>query len=421
MEVGFKLALPLLRATLNWRMVLIMAMVALAALVTDSVGIGLGASAGAGATLALSIGLGLHLKRCRSRTLSATLPGFPATSLVAAFFILFSLVLAIAALDGWRLDSLLAVNAAAALGLGVGLALPPRVLQWVCFAPFLWVAAGNRDLVTIWSGPWSPLLAAFCLLIGLAVYSRMKRWDPRLHLQWPSASVAIPNEGKGRSPWRRGYLLSPWTPMGGLAMGVVLGVALPIASLGEPVFTRLDPVRQIELTGYLVLFSGIGILTMLVELLGIGMLTLRKLAVLPGWSRAQLFTHAERSAWRVTLGTAFVLGLVLMATGIWSGEARWGLWLQGLVIFVSLSLLGIYAALWMAWITGSGVRIFILTVAFIPLLLIAAGLFFEGSYESGGHAALSVPLALISVATLAWWLRRQARSAWTSISFSRES
>lgn len=419
MAAAVKLAGPLLRATLSWQLGLIMAVVALAALVSDSVGIGLGASAGAGALLTFATALGVNLRRCRNQALAAMLPGFVATGPKAAGIGLVILVLSVSALDGWRPDSLLAICTAAVIGLGAGLSIPLRWLQWLAFAPMLLIAIGNQDLVLIWTGAWSPLLGAVWLLLGLFTYRYGQRrrwiWSPE-----PPADMPCKHRN-GHQPWRPGYLLSPWSALSGVAMGAFLGIVLPIAAIGEPLPRRLDPALQVTMSGYLVLFSGVGIISMLGGLLSAGMRVLRKLVVLPGWGRMQLFAHAEMTAWRITLRVAAALALALLLTGAWSGLLPWHFWLRGFLVFGSLSLLGIYAAMWLACVPGSSsTRIIALILAVVPLQLISVGLLLDWDHPGDGRVGISALPALAAVVALSWWLRNQARRAWASISFSRQ-
>ncbi|MFU8832730.1 MAG: hypothetical protein ACNA7J_11335 [Wenzhouxiangella sp.] len=419
MVAGLKLALPLLKATIRWHLALTMLTLAWGAWALDSVGIGLGASAGAGALIVLATALGVELRRCRSRALAHVLPGFSRTAPQAVGAVLICLVALLGLLDGWRLESLLALLAAAAFGLGLGLSLPPAWILPVPLILMLWIAVEDLDPVIIWSSTWSPVLATLWLLLASAVYSKTRQLD-RSWVDDPMSESGSRAKIGGRQPHRPGHLLKLWPSLLNVAAGGILGVSLAYAAGGGDVFPRISPSRQIEVAGYLVLFAGVGIFAMLSELLSSGPQLLRRLAILPGWVREHLFLHAELSCWRVGVWLLLALSATLLATGLWAGNSMWGLWLHGLLTCWVVLLLGIYTGLWLTCVPGGAARIIILIITFLPLLLVAFTGIVHDHHLSEDRSAWVGPTVFAASLALAMWLRSQARSAWASISFGRE-
>ncbi len=424
MMAAVKLAWPLLRSATAWwyfwPFMLLWAWAGWQS--TDELGIG--TSAGGCALLLLGGALGSNLRRCSTRTLVRVLPGFLSQSLLATGAVLVSLAILFAALDGWGSGSLLALLTAAALGLGAGLSVPPLwIVSLAVWVVIIWQQAVGLGLATIWTGIWSPWIAALWLALGLILFWR-HGLSGRSHASDdsnPRPTAADPRP-RGRQPYRLGRLLNPWPwAVGYMAMGVLVGLWFGLAEIsGEP-STALTAEQLPALTQFLVLFAGVGVFAMLMLLLGQTRQSLRQLAVLPGWSRGRLFLHAELSAWRACLAQVLVLALVLLLAGLWAGQFEIRLLTTAFAFIGSLGMAGIYLALWIAREPHMVTRSVVMMFVFLPVLLIAPFFFRESSGAQTAITTVATGFIIGFFALLAWWLRGRARAAWNSISFRRET
>ena len=423
MSAAVKLALPLLRSATAWwwfwPSVLLWAWVAY---LDPRAELSFAASAGGCALLIIASALGINLKRCRTRALARVLPGFQAQSLLAAGGLLFNLAVLLAALDGWRGETLLALVTAAALGLGAGLSFPASWIVTLALLGFIaWPAITGLGLAEFWASTWSPGLAGLWLALGLVMFRTGWLSSQRFVGEdgWPGTAGKTNEKWRGRRPWRTGHLINPWQMIARLlVVGVLMGLYWSYVASETSTDTRAEQLPVVA--GFLTLIVGAGIFNMLALLLGPGRQGLRPLAVLPGWSRRRLFLHAERSAWRACLVLVLLLVPMVLLAGLWAGEFNMELWGMAMAFLAGLMAVGIYAALWIMREPNANTRMVVMMVAFFPPLLIAWVFFMnQGNAQATSPTALVVALAAVALLTV--WLRRSAQAAWASISFERET
>lgn len=416
-----KLALPLLRSATGWWWFWPFAMLwAWLAYWDPRTELGFATSAGGCILLIIGCALGINLKRCRNRSLAGVLPCFQTQSLLASGGLLIVLAIVLAAPDGWRGESVLALVTAAALGLGAGLSFPASwILTLALLGLIVWPHITGLGLADVWASMWSPWLAGLWLALGLLLFRKAGLSGQRLvgaygwqgtrwtRYKWP-----------GHQPHRMGRLLNPWPTFAQFMLtntALLLWVGYLISQTSSGLSAEWLPL----VSGVFVLIAGTGIFAMLGLLLGPGRQSLRQLAVLPGWSRSRLLLHAERSAWRSCLILVSVLAPMLLVS-VWAGAFNIKQWVTAAAFLAGFMTVGIYAALWIMREPNAFTRFVVMAVAFSPVLMVAWAFFIqEGSTQATRPTALIVVLALCAL--LAWWLRRSARAAWTSISFGRDA
>jgi hypothetical protein len=189
-----------------------------------------------------------------------------------------------------------------------------------------------------------------------------------------------------------------------------------------PSHSGLGPSPEIlpTLASNAAMFTCVGFMTTLLDLSGPKLQPLRKLAVLPGWSRQRLFQHAEWSGWRGLVAYLLVLFMALLGLGLWTGELNVRLWLTTLGIIGAISSLGIYVALWLAREPSYLLRALAMIMVYLPAAISASVVLMDDDF------ARQIPLQSVAVllaisVMIIYWLRRQALSAWRSISFLRKS
>lgn len=164
----------------------------------------------------------------------------------------------------------------------------------------------------------------------------------------------------------------------------------------------------------------LGFTATLLDLSGPKLQQLRRLAVLPGWHRERLFEHAEWSGWRGLVTYLLVLFIALMGLGLWTRELNVRLWLTTLVIIAAITSLGIYVALWLAREPSYLLRALAMIMVYLPAAVAASVVLMDDDFARQIPVQSVAVLLAISVMII-YWLRRQARSAWRSISLLRTS
>lgn len=424
MSAAVRLALPFVRSTTRWWLwppLLIWLLIVSLDWDLNSSQLGFGAAIGGGTLLALSWVLGAHLRLCNTPRLARLLPQFHRNGLLAAAGILLFPAALFAVIDGLRFETVLALLTAAALGLGFGLALPIWVVGVASMAVIFSAPLTDSGFSLVWTSDWSPAIAAGLLVLGVGRFlwkAQQHSASPRVR-QFPYR-ISAETKTRGRQPYRLGRLFNHWPlAMGHTGLGLLMGIWF--VSLGW----QGGPLRDLNrfdlavLTLYLVMFSGFGVVTMLQSLSGPRCLQLlRKLAVLPGWSRERLFVHAELSGWRGGLTQILTLGVALLALGLWAGGPDWHVGLNALAFLWIWISLGIYIALWLAREPSVILRglalVTVYCVLAFPVVLVVA------SHDLVHKITPATTLAgLATAALLTWWLRGRARAAWSTMSFGR--
>lgn len=423
MSAAIRLALPFLRSTTPWwiwpPMLMWLALVWLdwGLLPSD---LGFGAVVGGGMLMAWSWMLGAHLRLCNTQKLTHLLPQFHYKGLLAVACILLSLAVLFAVMDALRPETLLALLTAAALGLGFGLGLPIWVLGVAWIALIFGATLTDQRFSLVWTSDWSPVIAAVLLMVGIGRFF----WQARQRSAGTQAgrllySVATDAKTRGRQPYRLGRLFNHWP----------LAIAFTGMGLLQGIWTRwltgpIDHPAHDDLrlmTANLLMFSCLGVLSMLnLLLLPKRLQMLRKLAMLPGWSRDRLFLHAELSSWRGGLTQILVLGLALLAIGVWCGDPDFRIVLNALAFLWIIVALGTYVALWLAREPSRIGRQLCMIIVLMPLILSASLVFLSPNliYRISPATALA---GLAIAALLSGWLRGRARAVWSSISFRRDA
>lgn len=430
---GTRFALPLLKVTLGWWTWLFIAFWITVTLLDWCMllqpGPGFGAAVGGGAMMALSCSFGVSLRLCRGVQRSRLLPRFEQQGLLSVSVILIPLIIAFATVDGWRLDSMLALFAAVGLGLGAGLSMPMSWLGLLMMTLFLFGTIVDHGVSFPWTSVWSPMVGAVFLLSGLLVFFKTGPKRPtNFAAKRLLTSTAMDVNHAVRQAHRLGFLLSCWPlAVASTSLGLLLGNAQDARLRREQnsIVHYLEPeavsvLTMQTLSTYLVMFSCLGVLAMLQQLLlPRRVRILRRLAVLPGWRRSRLFSHAELSAWRGGVIQAALLGVALFGAGLWAGQLDFQLWLSVLVYLLLLTGVCTYTALWLAIEPNPILRSLGLAVTFFALYFaITFGV--HRAAVADEHRQLAY-LAAPAAALVAWWLRRRASAAWNSINLSRYS
>lgn len=257
--------------------------------------------------LGLSLGIGASLAELRSHRRHALLPGrwrlFGAS--LAAALVLWCLIglLTLAEPGGLQV-----VVCGGMFGLGLGLLggwlLAPGALLLLTLPAILVV----DDPVGRLDAPMIPLIAALVLIAGFL-------WQLRPLHSRRSRTISEPVSSSS-SPLRHGRLFGPWQSLKWMLNGAVLLLVLMLAMEREVSLDRLG-----WSAGFLFYWALFGIMALSGQLWrerG----CVRRLSLLPGWSRRRLFSHFDRSLWRAvgwlfaaTVGAMVAAGALGPATG----------------------------------------------------------------------------------------------------------
>lgn len=425
MSAALKLTLPLLYSCLRWWLWLLLLLWALMIWAMDQSSLGFGVKFGGIVLWGMACALGANLRRSRAQAIVMVLPRFRRNALLAIGLLLIGPIILFATVDLWRLESVLALLVAATLGLGMGLSLPILWLPLAMFFVFLWVSVADQGFMQPWTVSWAPLIATAWLAVGVTKFAgksahRTSNSDRGSLRSWLAEHASV----RARQPYRFGKMLNPLPhAISYVAIGLLLGFWQYWQNTPGPTGqSPLGPTPESFplLAHQIAMFMCLGFTATLLDLSGPKLQQLRKLAVLPDWSRQRLFQHAEWSGWRGLVTYLLVLFIALLGLGLWTGELNVRLWLTTLVIIAAITSLGIYVALWLAREPSRLLRALALMVVYLPAAISTSVVLMDDDFARQIPVQSVAVLLAISVMII-YWLRRQARSAWRSISFMRTS
>lgn len=425
MSAALKLTLPLLCSCMRWWLWPLLLFCALIIWAVDQSSLGFGVKFGGMVLWGMACALGANLRRCRAQDIVLVMPQFRRNALLAVGLLLIGPLILFATVDLWRLESVLALLVAAALGLGMGLSLPILWLPLAMLAVFLWVSAAGQGDMQPWTASWWPLVATAWLAVGTTQFAgksarRTSNSDRGSLRSWLAEHASV----RARQPYRFGKMINPLPhAISYVAIGLLMGFWQSWQNTPGPTGqSPLGPTPESFplLAPQIAMFMCLGFTATLLDLSGPKLQQLRKLAVLPGWSRQWLFQHAEWSAWQGLVTYLLVLFIALLGLGLWTGELNVRLWLTTIGIIAAITSLGIYVALWLSREPSYLLRALAMIIVYLPAAVSAWVILMDDNFVRQPPLQSVAVLLSISV-MIVWWLRRQASSAWRSISFRRTS
>jgi len=345
-----------------------------------------------------SLGVGAGLAELRPHRRHALLPGrrrlFMAGLTAALILSCGIAVLTLSEPGAWPL-----ILAGGLFGVGLGL------LGGWRFAPGALMLLAFPALMAL-DEPLALVDPAWALSIGAVVFVAGSCW----HLR-PVGDILPParkpSSDIASGPIRHGHAFSAW----GIFKWMVNGV-LFVGALLLFIERDLSLERVGRMVNFLVLWSIFGIMALFGELWR-ARGCVRRLSLLPGWSRQRLFSHFDRSLWRAV---AWLFAAMLTALALaW----QWGPATADQV-FVA-------AAVWLAtvWVINQMTLLMLtlerfghtvpISLALMPVMLPA---FTMASVHRVDADAAWIPVLLIGYAALGAWLRYCAKQRWESVSLT---